>query len=373
MALNDDLVAIYSQHQIYLQKVAAKYGNDVVPHLERIQSGVNDIFEHYRGMNLTPKREERIKAQINELTRLELQDYIKNLKSDTKGVGEYEAQFAARTLDDIIESDDFNAVVPTATQVNTLAIASPIKLGENNFITYNTMMRNYWQKWTDEIDAIVQQGFLAGGTIQDIQSRVMQAMQLEGEVSKTALSRAKRSARAIAITGINHYSNQATIAFVDVNDDALIGYRSISVLDSRTSQQCRSLDQEFAAKDDAKALARIKAPSHPSCRRKLVYEVADKYKFDDEDLQRSSNFRIDGKLDPKPVKSGQRYYDYMAKLSAKDQDAILGPTLGKAFRKLNDPDKFAKLTIDSLGNPLTITELKQRDNELSRILKQQKG
>jgi SPP1 gp7 family putative phage head morphogenesis protein len=372
MALNDDLVAIYSQHQIYLQKVAAKYGNDAVPHLERIQSGVNDIFEHYRGMNLTPKREERIKAQINELTRLELQDYIKNLKSDTKGVGEYEAQFAARTLDDIIESDDFNSVVPTATQVNTLAIASPIKLGENNFITYNTMMRNYWQKWTDEIDAIVQQGFLSGGTIQDIQARVMTAMQLEGEVSKTALSRARRSARAVAITGINHYSNQATIAFVDANDDALVGYEFVAVLDSRTSQQCRGFDGRTFKADDPK-LAAITPPLHPNCRSRLVYEVADKYKFDDEDLQRSSNFRIDGKLDPKPVKSGQRYYDYMAKLSAKDQDAILGPTLGNAFRKLDNPDKFAKLTVDSLGNPLTITELKKRDNELSRILKQQKG
>ena len=372
MAVNDDLTAIYSQHQIYLQKVAAKFGNDVVPYLERIQSGVNDIFEHYRGMNLTPKREERIKAQINELTRLELQAYIAELKKDNREIGEYEAGFAARTLDDIIENDDFNSVVPSAAQVNALAVASPIKLGENNFITYNTVMRNYWQKWTDEIDAIVQQGFLAGGTIQEIQARVMESIQLEGETSKTALSRARRSARSIAITGVNHYSNQATKAFVDVNDDALVGYEFVAVLDSRTSQQCRSLDGTTYKPDDPK-LAAITPPLHPNCRSRLVYEVSSEYQTDDEDLQRSSNFRIDGKLDPKPVKSGDKYYEYFARLSAKDQDEVLGPTLGKAFRKLNDPDKFAKLTIDSLGNPLTITELKQRDNELSRILKQQKG
>ena len=35
---------------------------------------------------------------------------------------------------------------------------------------------------------------------------------------------------------------------------------------------------------------------------------------------------------------------------------------------MDDPNEFAKLTIDSLGNPLTIEEMKKRDNELSRIL-----
>jgi hypothetical protein len=42
--------------------------------------------------------------------------------------------------------------------------------------------------------------------------------------------------------------------------------------------------------------------------------------------------------------------------------------LGRAFRKLDDPEKFAKLTVDSLTNPLTITEMKKRDNALGAIL-----
>lgn len=59
-------------------------------------------------------------------------------------------------------------------------------------------------------------------------------------------------------------------------------------------------------------------------------------------------------------------------MSAKDQDAALGsPTLGRAFRKMDDPEKFAKMTIDSLNNPLTITEMKSKDNELGRILNAQ--
>jgi hypothetical protein len=36
---------------------------------------------------------------------------------------------------------------------------------------------------------------------------------------------------------------------------------------------------------------------------------------------------------------------------------------------MKDPDEFAKQTIDSLKNPLTIKEMRQKDNELGRILR----
>ena len=63
----------------------------------------------------------------------------------------------------------------------------------------------------------------------------------------------------------------------------------------------------------------------------------------------------------------------MSDLTKADQDAILGPTLGKAFRKMDSPSEFAKATIDSLGNPLTIEEMKKKDNELGKILRKQSG
>jgi hypothetical protein len=121
------------------------------------------------------------------------------------------------------------------------------------------------------------------------------------------------------------------------------------------------------AKND-KRLSRVTPPRHPNCRSRLVYEVADKYKLDTKDTKRASNFEVGGELDPKQVTSDGIYYQKMARLKAADQDAILGPTLGRAFRKLDDPEKFAKLTVDSLTNPLTITEMKKRDNALGAIL-----
>jgi len=369
---NEILIAQYSAHTAYLQKVGAKFGNDVVPYLEAIEKEVNDVFLANRKYNATPARTARIQEEINQITRKYLIAYTVDLKKDHREVGAYEAEFASKTLDDIVNSDDFNSVTPSAAQVNALSIASPIKLGENSFVTYNNMMSQYWQKWTAETDAIVQQGFLSGGSISDIQKAVMDSFQLEGDASKTVLSRARRSAKQVAITGTNHYANQARVAFVDDNDDILKGYRFIAVLDSRTSGQCRSLDQRVFKKNDPKLKA-FTPPLHPNCRSALVYEVDERYSIDDEDTKRASSFEVKGKRDPKPISSEQTYYDAMSKLSAADQNAILGPTMGMAFRKLNNPSEFAKLTIDDLGNPLTITELKSRDNALSRILNNNGG
>lgn len=104
----------------------------------------------------------------------------------------------------------------------------------------------------------------------------------------------------------------------------------------------------------------------------MTYEIDARYTFDDDESERPSNFIQGGKRTPKRIDSKQTYYDQLATMSAKDQDAALGsPTLGRAFRKMDDPEKFAKMTIDSLNNPLTISEMREKDDELGRILKAQ--
>ena len=62
------------------------------------------------------------------------------------------------------------------------------------------MMSNYWRKWTDEIDALVQNGFVTGQTIDEIANNVFSQMRLEkSTTSKNTLSRARRSAKSVAI------------------------------------------------------------------------------------------------------------------------------------------------------------------------------
>ena len=181
------------------------------------------------------------------------------------------------------------------------------------------------------------------------------------------LEQARRGAKTLARTGTNHMANSARRATVESNDEVITGWLFVATLDNRTSTQCRSLDGTTYKLSDKNIPF---PPLHPNCRSTMTYEIDARYGFDDDDSERPSNFRVDGKRTPKRIDSKKTYYEDLARLSAKDQDAILGPTLGRAFRKMS-PDEFAKQTIDSLNNPMTITEMKRRDNELGRILRAQ--
>lgn len=108
-----------------------------------------------------------------------------------------------------------------------------------------------------------------------------------------------------------------------------------------------------------------------NCRSALTYEVDDRFKLDDSETKKASSFEVDGKRDPKPIDSDSIYYENLKRLSAKDQDAAIGPTLGKALRKMNATE-FAKMTGDSMNRPLTIAQMKLKNNELGRILRGQK-
>ena len=371
MATSAELITRYSAHTVYLQRIGAAEGLKVRPYLQAIEEDIFILLNGYKTLTITPKREAAIKKQINEISRKHLQEYVAQLKVSNRQVGTYEGEFAATSLDSII-IEDVETVAPSAAQVNAIATATPIKLSEKSYTTYNSMMKNYWVKWSDEIDGIVQAGFITGRTTDQISKQIFEEFGLSKSGStKSTLDRAMRSAKQLAITGTNHYANTARVAFVDVNDKLLTGYRSIAVVDSNTSQICRSLDGDVIAKDDPR-LSSWMPPRHINCRSAAVYEVNEKYKLDDDSTQRASRFEVDDKLDPKPISSKQTYYDAMGKLSDTDQDNILGSKLGKAFRKMNNPEEFAKATRDTLFNPLSIAEMTAKDNELGRILKAQK-
>mgnify|MGYP003627928982 CR=1 FL=1 len=135
------------------------------------------------------------------------------------------------------------------------------------------------------------------------------------------------------------------------------------------SRTCARLDQTTYLKGDSK-LSSVTPPLHPNCRSALTFDVDDRFKLDAGDTKKASSFNVDGKRDPKPIDSDSIYYENLKKLSARDQDVAIGPTLGKALRKM-DAKTFAKMTGDSMNNALTIKQMKEKNNELGRILRSQ--
>ena len=365
----DAITTAFAAHTAFLQRVGTTLGRDVVPYLTLIEEDVQRIFNKYRDRKKTPHNHKAISDAISLATKTHLKAYIVELRAEHKTIGGVEASFASDTLSNALINDELEPVAPSATQVYALAKVSPIKHGGTSNVTYDIMLSNYWRQWSAEVDGIVAAGFVSGTNTDEIAKSVFSQLRLEkSTTSKTVFSRAVRSAKAVAITGANHMANQARIAFGQENDDLITGYRLISVVDSRTSKQCRSLDLTFIPKNSPK----LTPPLHRNCRTALVYEVDKRYSIDDDDSTRASSFSVDGKKDPKPIKSEDIYYKSMGKLKAADQDAILGKTLGKAFRKLDSPAEFANATIDGFGRPLRIADMIKKDNALGKILRAQK-
>ena len=166
--VSEVLTTIYSQHTVYLQRVGATQGNAVIPYLEAIEQDVVDILNKYRKRNVTVNLQLKIQEQIDEVARKHLQEYARELKTSNREIGAYEGRFAADTLNGLVKNDDFDSQAPTASAINTAAIIKPVKLGDTSYTSYTAMMRNYWQKWTNEINGIVQAGFTQGQTMPEI-------------------------------------------------------------------------------------------------------------------------------------------------------------------------------------------------------------
>ena len=364
MAKQDELIAIQAQHNVYIQKLAAQYSNDALPFIETMQAEIAARLELEVGRNLTPKRREKLLHDINDIVTVNLRDYTKSLSSSDIELGGYEAAFQAKTLNTMVVAE---TVAPSQADVNKVAKSTLIKLGDGSYTSYNQMLQRYYKGNAEQITNIVGQGFQSGVSTRDIIKDVMN--EVDNRIVKT-----KKEAKRIAVTGTNHYANQARKTYFE-DTDVVIGTRRIATIDSSTSGYCRGVDNTVVLKTDA-AYSRAFAPFHPNCRTANIPEVSDLDEFGGE---RPSNFRDaeTGLLDPKPIDTKKIYYDELSKLNKADMDFIIGPSLGRAFRKgLRDktltPASFAKLTISDIETrPLSIKEIKERDNALSRILRAQ--
>jgi len=369
MAANEELIALEAKHNLYIQRVAVGLGNDAKPYIAAMQQDITNRINREVGKNLTANRRKKLLADINEITRTHLNEYNKELSTGNAAVGKYEADWQSKTIGAMYPEAE--AAVVTKAAVNVAAKTSLIKLGEGSYTSYNQMLRNYTNKNAQQISAIVANGFVGGVSTREIAGQVL--AETDNRIIKT-----QKEAMGIARTGTNHYANTARQVYFE--EEPLVEYmQHISVLDSRTSRICSSRDGAIFKKEER----RYYPPLHYNCRSAVSpYIQAD----DDEDEigYRPSNFRDadSGLLQPTQTNSKQIFYDEFAKLGNKKggaatQDAQLGPTLGKAFRKgIKDksitPESFAAMTIDDKNlTPLTLTEMKDKDNALGRILRGQ--
>lgn len=153
------------------------------------------------------------------------------------------------------------------------------------------------------------------------------------------VARIQRSHETVMRTAIQHASSAARAEVWAVNPHIVTGYRWVSVLDSRTSAECRALDGRVFKLGEGPL-----PPIHMNCRSTVVPELADG-------------------LDPAggvTQESLTTYYAWLDRQPANVQDSILGPTRGKLFREGGlSADEFARLTLSRNFAPLTLEQMRK--------------
>lgn len=148
----------------------------------------------------------------------------------------------------------------------------------------------------------------------------------------------------------------AARAGIKVGDNVRVrGYRWVSILDSATSQICRSLDGQVFRFGQGPV-----PPAHPNCRSNIVAELLGRW------LKRDARGRFakDDRTRPSPdgeVSVRVTYYEWLKTQPAEFQDDVLGVTRAKLFRDGGlSAEAFARLNLDRNFEPMTLDEMRER-------------
>ena len=152
-------------------------------------------------------------------------------------------------------------------------------------------------------------------------------------------ARMERSHETLMRTIIQHVSSAARAEVWAANTEFVVGYRWVSVLDSRTSAECRGLDGRVFEFGNGPL-----PPIHMNCRSTVIPELAEQVE----------------PLGGVTRESLTSYYEWLDRQPSNVQNSILGPTRAKLFRDggLN-AEEFARLTLSKTFAPLTLAEMRK--------------
>lgn len=349
--INEDLFDATVSHSIDLQR----YGNGVVSRMLAILNKVDsDLFEQLTASleKLPPERftVKRLDALLESVRKLNGRAYermTEGLLIELKDLTDYEAGYQY----DLFKSNapaQLNIASVSVEQVYAAAMARPFQ-------------GRLLSEWASGIEAgrmqrikdAIRIGYVENQTIAQMVQRIRGTRARRYNDGLIQIDR--RHAEAVVRTAVNHTATFAQERFFEQNDEVIKGLRWTSVLDSRTSEICMSLDGKiFPVKGGRRP------PAHFNCRSTMtpVLKSWKELGFGVDDLPASTRASMDGQ-----VPADMTYQQWLTKQSVGRQDEILGNTKGKLFR---DGGMTVDRFIDRKDHVFTLAELRKRDSDAFR-------
>jgi SPP1 gp7 family putative phage head morphogenesis protein len=340
-----------TRHSVMIERLKAGEVKKFEKYLRRIDTVVRDQLTRKELTTYSRQRLEEFLARVDGKLLDIYKAYADVVQADLVDIALYESTFEASSLNHAFSID---AVVPSNAVIRAAVFSYPLQV---TGLDGGKLLKPFLSSWTRaetmRVTNTIRLGFGQGQT----NAQIIQAVRGTAAQNFTdgVLAISNRNAASVVQTAIQHVATTARMETLKANPDVVQGYRWVSTLDRKTSQQCKGLDGRVFKVGKGPL-----PPAHINCRSTTTAVTRLDDFFSDGATRASIGDDGGGQVD-----ASLTYYTWLATQPASFQDAALGPVRGKLFRNGGlSPEKFAKLQLNKSFKPLTLAELKELEPEM---------
>lgn len=345
------------RHELELQRVATSLINKgLFSNLDEAYAAVRSIL-----LNAETITNER---QLNAITRAITQAINESM---TQGWSTYSSELGEVAIFDAsYYAQNIGApLVPQAATIQDFINTSLMSLSSGRVPEvgmWSEFVRQNVDKLAEQVNNLVKAGYINGATVGQISRTIKQFNE----------GLAKQQAEALARTGLQHYMQSARRAMAEANADIIAKEYPLVTFDNRTSQKCIGINAQYPNGWKFQDSPVGYPPYHVNCRTSIIYGLkgqgdprkgidkpaigsGDNYESGDKYKGRKSSRA--GEFEVEQVPADMSFGTWLKKQDRDFVEDVLGK--GKANAFLSGKISLERMS-DAWGNPLTLTELKNK-------------
>lgn len=358
---NSNVFDAQLMHAVFLQRAYTSISNAFTPYLKKIDRAVRDALD-ISDERITGKRQlNSIVAQVKKDLGTIWKDWDQEQIALLNDLIENEIDFQNRIYQkesDRIDGPSF--IIPDAESVQDDFPSSEMVL-DGQATTFEQSTQSLYENETNRITSVIVGGAVAGITVAEITRNIRGTR--ANNFNDGTLATVRRNQDAVTRTGANQAASNAQLSYIS-RQRSIVGYEIVATLDSRTSNICKGYDGQVVLKEDD---FQPRPPFHYRCRTGTTAVFSDESGMVTGGGVRASRGASGGQQ----VSGDLTYYDWLKRQPAWFQDQALGKERGLIFRNAGlTASEFRAASIGRFNQPLTIDEMKQKDDRIAEYLDQ---
>ena len=344
----DRIIEIAARHAVYFEGLKTGYVKAFDKFLKEMR---RDILARIRKISnpdsMNAKRLNALLRAVDKAAGKGFAGYEKVWRAQIAEVGGYAAEFEVKALGKVLKVD-FS--LPTPTQIANAAFTRPLSVnGVYGGALLDAFFADVAAKTATRVTGAIRLAAAQGSTTQEL-VRALRGTRAN-RFRDGIMDLTRRDAEMIARTSLHHASNTAREAVWAENSGIIEQVEFLAVLDSRTTEPCRSLSGRRFDIDKGPV-----PPLHINCRSNRVPVFKDGLDF----LDGAGTQFSRGADGVSRVSPDMTYYEWLKTQPKGFQDSVIGPERGALLRDGGiSSSRFAELQLNKEFRPLTLDEMRK--------------